>query len=76
MVEMSDTRNLQGPETLTLKTRLSTNGFVVKMSFICLKIKNHFHVNVLISLALKSRLKATCSTSSMVSKIISYSSPS
>ena len=31
----------------------------MKKSFNCLRIKNHFHINDLISLALKSRLKET-----------------
>ena len=29
------------------------------MSFICMRIKNHFHINDSISLALKQRLKET-----------------
>ena len=34
--------------------------FVVKMSFMCMKIKNHFRTNgVALSLALKQRLEAT-----------------
>ena len=34
--------------------------FVVKMSFMCMKIKNHFQTNGLaLSLALKQRLEAT-----------------
>ena len=33
--------------------------FVVKMSFICMRIKNRFHINDLISLTLKPRLKET-----------------
>ena len=43
------------PNTFTFKMRLS-----VKMSFISMRIKNHFHINdFVLSLALKQRLERT-----------------
>ena len=43
------------PNTLTFKMRLN-----VKMNFICMRIKNHFHINGFgLSLALKQRLERT-----------------
>ena len=43
------------PNILTFKMRLS-----VKMSFISMRIKNHFHISVFaLSLALKRRLEVT-----------------
>ena len=43
------------PNTFTFKVRLS-----VKMSFISMRIKNHFHINDFgLSLALKQRLERT-----------------
>ena len=48
------------PKTLTFKTRLSAKNFLVKTSFICMRMKRHFHINgVAFSLALKQRPGAT-----------------
>ena len=46
---------------LTFKTKeAKCETFVVKMSFICITIKNHFHINgFALSLALKVRLFGT-----------------
>ena len=45
-------------KTLIFRTRLSEN--LVKMSYICMRIKEHFHINgFALSLALKQRLGAT-----------------
>ena len=48
------------PKTLTFKpTCLSSNSqFLVKMSFICMRIKNHFPINgFALSLGFKQRLE-------------------
>ena len=41
------------------KNEAKGKTFVVKMDFIRMRIKNHFHISDLISLALKQRLKET-----------------
>ena len=42
------------------KTKAKRKSFLVKMSFVCMRIKNHFHINSFaVSLALKLRLEAT-----------------
>ena len=47
------------PKTL-FQNEAKSNTFLVKISFICVRIKNHFHINGLApNLALKQRLGAT-----------------
>ena len=47
-------------KTVIFRTRLSAKPFLVKMSYICMRIKEHFHINGFgLSLALKQRLGAT-----------------
>ena len=47
------------PKTLTFRTRLIAKW--VKMSFICVRIQNHFHINgFALSRAFKQRLEAEC----------------
>ena len=47
-------------KTVIFRTRLRAKPFLVKMSYICMRIKEHFHINgFALSLALKQRLGAT-----------------
>ena len=58
MAEMSDPKFTRSRNSY-FKNEAKYKTFVVKMSFICMRIKNQFHITDFISLALKQRLKET-----------------
>ena len=58
MAEMSDTRNTSSRNSY-FENEAKGKTFVVKMNFIRMRVKNHFNISDLISLALKQRLKET-----------------
>ena len=52
--------HFQIPKNSYFQNEAKNETFVVKMSFICMRIKIHFHINgFALSLSLKKRLEAT-----------------
>ena len=60
-VRTSSPGHFQAPKNLTFKTRLQwCKTFLLKMSFTCMRINNHFDINRFsLCLTLEQRLKAT-----------------
>ena len=57
---MSVNRPFPSSENSHFQNEAKCKTFVLKMSFICMRIENHFHINgSALSLALKQKLEAT-----------------